>query len=284
MEAKEPLNILDYYNKDVYVVGDIHGDFPYFFNRVFDTKATDILFLLAGDIGFGFDRENYYTTMYNKFSKKLNKFNIDVLAVRGNHDDPSYFDGKRFNKPRFKCVPDYTVIRVWNEPSKTLYNGFLMVGGGTSIDRTMRIKTNDKYTLERLKYNPNSDYIKRCYWENEQPVYDENKLQLINDENILIHHVITHTAPSFCPPTDKRGVEYWAAFDATLYDDIDRERSEMDKLYDGLKKFLNPLKTWTYGHFHKHDSLFYDNIEFTLLNCLQNGFDTKCIVRKDVEE
>ena len=84
--------------------------------------------------------DNYYTTLYNRLAGRLCKANNWVVFVRGNHDDPSYFNEEKVNYERFRCVPDYSVINVCGR-------NVLCVGGAVSIDRKYRRTANLK--LER---------------------------------------------------------------------------------------------------------------------------------------
>ena len=43
-------------------------------------------------------------------AKRMNDANNWIVFVRGNHDNPAYFDGKQFKYRRFVAVPDYSII------------------------------------------------------------------------------------------------------------------------------------------------------------------------------
>ena len=60
-------------------------------------------------------------------------------------------------------------------------------------------------------------------------------------EVLRIDTVVTHTAPSFCYPTTKRGIEMWMAYDPNLGKDIDEERATMDRLHNRLLSDGHPL-------------------------------------------
>ena len=279
---EKDLFVLDYTGKDVFVVGDIHGDFAPFLSKVIATGPEDALYVLAGDVGFGFEKKGYYDSMYKRFSKKLNAKRIDVVAVRGNHDDPAWFDGKRFNKPRFKCVPDYSYLRLFKEPDG-VWEGMLLVGGGISVDRTERIAKNSHWATLNKRYQ-SSQEPRKCYWEDEPPLFDENALNRLNDAFMPVHHVVTHTAPSFCPLLTKAGVRDWLLLDESLEKDLEHERAVMDWLYSKLSLLKNPLRTWTYGHFHQHRMTVKDNVTFVMLDCIQHALDTRCVYRNDQDD
>ena len=79
--------------KGIVVSGDIHGDFTQLVFKCCDQYCmTDTLIIVAGDCGFGFERPGYYENIYTKCNKKLSKANNWLLFIRGNHDNPAYFN------------------------------------------------------------------------------------------------------------------------------------------------------------------------------------------------
>lgn len=116
--------------KGIVVSGDIHGDYEKLvYKCCLQCQMTDTLIIVAGDCGFGFNKPGYYDTIYQKVSSRLAKANNWIVFIRGNHDNPAYFDGQQVNYERWKAVPDYSVI-------KACGHTILCVGGAISIDRT----------------------------------------------------------------------------------------------------------------------------------------------------
>ena len=68
----------------------------------------------------------------------MSEANNWIVFVRGNHDNPAYFDGVQFNHKRFLAVPDYTILSACNHT-------ILCVGGAVSIDRCLRMQEWGKY-------------------------------------------------------------------------------------------------------------------------------------------
>ena len=66
--------------------------------------------VVAGDCGFGFNKPQYYHDLFHKYNELFAEVNTTVLFVRGNHDDPTYFDGSVINYSHIKAIPDYSVI------------------------------------------------------------------------------------------------------------------------------------------------------------------------------
>ena len=68
--------------KQVVVCGDIHGAFEtLIYKACVQYSMTDTVIIVAGDCGFGFEKPNYYTTLYNRLSGRLRKANNWVVFV-----------------------------------------------------------------------------------------------------------------------------------------------------------------------------------------------------------
>ena len=225
--------------KGLIFCGDIHGEFEKIIHKICNQYLiTDSVIIFAGDCGFGFYKENYYHSLYQHVLAKLSHSNNWLVFIRGNHDDPSFFQEEKIKYDRFRCVPDYSIISACN-------HNVLCIGGGISIDRQ-----------DRLQY-------KNLYWANEAPIYDEANLVSL-DRKIDI--VVSHTAPSFCPPLTKDGIRSWLMQDNALEDDLTNERETFDKVFLKLKELNHPLSKWYYGHFHFTNRMDYDNVVFRLLD------------------
>ena len=248
--------IYDYQNaKRIIVSGDIHGDYEKLvYKCCVQYQMTDTLIVVAGDCGFGFHKTVFYDTLCQKACKRLTKNNNWIVFVRGNHDNPAYFDGQQVNYKRWKAVPDYSVI-------KACGHTILCVGGAISVDRTWRmyesyIKTDDGKLTQ---------YV---YWPDEKPVYDESLLENIS-KSYSIDTVITHTAPSFCEKVCHANIQNWLIKDENLLDDVKNERKVMNKIFTYLKEHNHPLHHWYYGHFHESWHSEIEGIKFNMLDILE---------------
>ena len=155
--------------KDIVVSGDIHGDFTQLvFQCCMQYGMTDTLIIVAGDCGLGFERPGYYENVYKKCNKRLTKANNWIVFVRGNHDNPAYFEKGRISYKRWMTIPDYSVI-------KACGHSILCVGGATSVDRLYRIMDKHWHPIET-----DEPLAPNVYWPNEQPVYNEAKLDEID--------------------------------------------------------------------------------------------------------
>ena len=264
------MDILNIDSETVYAVGDIHGCFNSLVGMIKDYNITDSVIICCGDCGLGFSTPEGTKNELFKLNKICREKHNKVFMVRGNHDNPEYFEKGLINTKYIIAVPDYSVIR---QPFKP-YGNILCVGGAASIDRLNRLANKEINVRHYMKYHPGctieeaKDRTSDGYWENEAPVYNEDALNIIKNEGIGINHVITHTCPSFCDPIHKNGLEYWINSDPGLVEVIDNERNVMDKLYNKLISDGHHLESWTYGHYHRHSSQTYNNIKFTMLDAI----------------
>jgi len=227
---------------NIAVIGDSHENFKgilYYSNSFY--KLENSLVFAAGDFGVGRFTESHYINIFYHYNKELIKNNNTVIVIRGNHDDPLYFNNGNLNHSNIILVPDYTVVTVGNI-------NILLVGGAISVDRVQRLRKGN------------------TYWFDEAFVYDEEKLDKINKK---ITHVITHSAPNFCFPDKKDGIMHWLLNDEGLLYDINKERADHTKLYEYLIKNGHPIKEWFYGHFHGSKVEYINDIKYTMLNILE---------------
>lgn len=239
--------------KSLVICGDIHGDFvPLVYEISVRYGMHDTLVIVAGDCGFGFEKPNAYDNTFRRIEKRLVQNNCWIAMVRGNHDDPAYFelqaDGNTpIHHARWRTVPDYAVIQACGRT-------VLCVGGAVSVDRQIRLREMKRHVG------------KLCYWSNETVRYDAEALDAIRDAGLQVDIVVTHTAPSICEFKSKQGLATWAQYDATLLDDCDAERSAMDKILVHLKHDRHPLERWYYGHFHNSWHSEIDGVWFKMLD------------------
>lgn len=270
--------LIDFVVDNTYCIGDIHGNFNAIRGFIKQHNICNSLLIFCGDCGFGFESEEHYRqTIFPKLSKLLTKKNDYVVFIAGNHDDHSLFNSFKFNYKRIKAVPDYTVVNTYSdEDRKCLTHSILCIGGATSIDRSIRIVQNSRNTVAYQRYHnctlEEAEKISpKCYWEDEQPIYNEEQLKLLNKEETPIDIVCTHTAPSFCKPLTKIGLDEWLHFDKELENDLNYERDVMDKIFNYLSNNEYPLKKWCYGHFHFHNTDYINNVKFCLMDMDRYG-------------
>lgn len=241
--------------RHVIISGDIHGDFKTLVNKLcVRWKCSDTLLIVAGDCGFGFYKPGYYETIYNQVAGKLRKANNWIVFIRGNHDDPAYFSEERVHYQRWRCIPDYSVIRVAG-------HDILCVGGAVSVDRKVRMKENEQ--MRQLGHTQTASW-----WADEAPLFRPEEIESI-PEGINIDTVVTHTAPSFCEPTGKDGLKSWAVYDPALVWDCANERETMDKILSCLEEHHHIIDRWFFGHFHSSWSEMIGGVRYTMLDELE---------------
>ena len=237
--------------RSLVVCGDIHGAFEeVVFKLCVQYSMTDTLFIVAGDCGFGFEEPGYYEQIFNKISRRLTKANNWVVMIRGNHDDPAYFQEQRIHHERLRCIPDYSIVTACGHT-------ILCIGGAISIDRTYRLAVDSR---------PHSAQT-ASYWADEMPYYDDEALAEINAK-YKVDIVVTHISSSFCELLTNDGLLGWAKRDETLLEDCERERAILDHIFDSLFETGQPLTHWYYGHFHQSWTSTIYGILFSMLDIM----------------
>ena len=205
---------------------------------------NDSIVIVASNCGIGIKSNNYYKEIFEKFNPILEKNNCHILFVRGNYDNPSFYDGS-FGTTNIVCLKDYTVVKCKNF-------SVLCIGGGISIDRSWK-KTQE----ERIN--------KKLYFENENVTYNSDEIKNII-EHYTISAVVTCTSPSFTyPSTSAITSTKWANNDKSLSDELKKERAIMDTIYGDLVLANKPY-VWFYGKFNQSQQAQANDILFVSLN------------------
>jgi UDP-2,3-diacylglucosamine pyrophosphatase LpxH len=230
---------------------------------------------VCGDIGLGFNKEQYHRTELEKLNKVCEKRNVYVLLLRGNHDDPQYFKDNKIDYSHVKAISDYTIVETGNK-------NILCVGGAVSIDRSWRMSEEIRREVKYLQYHPGASKEKlrqevgQMYWMDETPYFDEEFFNELSESGIKIDYVATHTCPSFCELRNKNGITEWLERDKTLEGDVNAERSVLDKISNALIEGGHNIKMWCYGHFHTHIEEEINGTRYVMLNmCQNNKIDVK---------
>ena len=237
----------DYPNvKSVVICGDIHGEFEKLvYQCCVRYEMRDTLIIVAGDCGFGFKYPAYDIDFY--YSRTMDRIidaNNYLAFVRGNHDNPLYFDGEHVGYERFHAVPDYSVLTACGHQ-------ILCIGGATSVDRIKRTASKD-------------------WWTDEQPVFDHDKLVALKYEGYQIDTVVAHCAPSFCENiTPPDWVFQLADEDPSLLEDLKSDRMTMDNILKDLKTDRHPLRRWLYGHYHHSWQSTIEGVDYTMLGIME---------------
>jgi predicted phosphodiesterase len=217
-------------SKPIYIVGDIHGKWDHLFLKIKASEIRNFTLIGVGDLGVGFLDADKQARQFDYINSFFGGKGIDFIGIRGNHDDPSYFNSS-IDRSNFKLLPDYTSLTLNDKE-------FLFVGGAVSIDRKIRKEgvsywTDEKFVLDHSK-------IKRC--------------------DVLV----THSAPTWSGPFDKSGISGWCDRDETLWDECLQERKD----HDVLIKLCGASRHYC-GHFHTSSSVDFDGCISTILDELE---------------
>jgi DNA repair exonuclease SbcCD nuclease subunit len=210
-------------NKQIIMVGDVHGSWSVIANFIESYSITDTLFIQVGDFGVGFRKRESDMNLLEMLNGLLVENRCELYVIRGNHDDPNWFRGDELPYSNIRLLPDYTVMELNGER-------WLFVGGAVSVDRMDCVQNG-------MKWFPDEKFV-----------LDEEKLTTVG----RIDRVVTHSAPDMTPPFTKGGfVESKMRKDPDLCSDIETERSELTRMYNILKESGGSVTHWYYGHFHR---------------------------------
>jgi len=231
-------------------VGDVHGKWGELEAKLRRLEVRGETIVQVGDFGVGFGGPS------GRMSERTGLVRLDaflagtdntLLAIRGNHDDPAYFQGggkHAGDYDRIRFVADYTVDVVAGRK-------ILFVGGAVSIDRRER-------------------RAGRSYWPDEGFRLDEQALVAADLTGLWT--VVTHSAPPFVHPVvSSEGsplVQSFAQRDPTLLTEVNDERDDLRRLYDLVVARSHPA-AWLYGHFHSHATADIGETRFVLLDELE---------------
>lgn len=215
--------------RQLWICGDIHGEVSGLVRNAVNRGISCADILVVGDFGAGFGRPKSMDVAYGKVKAALEKNDICLYTIRGNHDDPAFFDGKH-DYERLHFLPDHHIIELCG---KKIYP----IGGAVSADidfvdpltRKSRRMVNDAL----VRYASS----KRVWWPGEAPT------QIVDGLTASADIVVSHEAPlSFDPPlvrADNVRDETWQK--------IVESRKYLDCVLHAIKPTL-----WFYGHYHKH--------------------------------
>lgn len=196
--------------------GDIHGELRELVWRITNRyKLSSVDVIILGDFGLGFDKTIGH--LYERIQKKLEKHDICLYSIRGNHDNPEMFGKPEFDFPRLKFLGDHQIFEI---DGRKIYT----IGGACSTDVAWRKKWNNEHPK------------KPVWWEGEGVIQSPLK-----DLPGKVDIIISHTAPISFEPTPVR-------YDETplyQYEKILAERHYLDDVHNEIT-----ADYWYYGHFH----------------------------------
>lgn len=214
-------------------IGDVHGNY----NKLYETieKFQNKTFIQVGDFGIGFDKKNDIQSLLD-LNAHLKENGSDLFVIRGNHDDPAYWDGS-YEFTNLYLVPDYTEIFIENKK-------VLFIGGGVSIDRVER-------------------KVNKSWWVDETIKYKED----INKCDILVTHVpLMKKFHDISEASSSNLINRFAnkelrILNSDLYSDLNKEQLRIEYIFEKA----NP-KWWISGHMHNSHRVYDDKKNFIILD------------------
>lgn len=219
----------------IFYVGDVHGNLSAIDTILNKFSNPGDIIIQVGDFGIGF----YHDKFFLKTSEKLAQKEVNLLAIRGNHDDPSRFDGSNLGT-NIELVKDYSTKII---EGKT----HLFIGGAVSVDRFKRIPNHNWWSDEVVSFTTDNEYY----------------LKSLTDIDV----VITHTCPRIANPFSKNNsnITYWLENDDELFSDLYKELDVMDNIKSILTS-NNKIKKWIFGHYHITHIVNVEGISFRCLD------------------
>lgn len=243
-------------NGVVRLIGDIHGQVE---NIPADNSHADH-FIFLGDIGVGFRNPHVdeeladmlEKTQYLEFYKSLhraamagsgNNENVHLWLIRGNHDNPGYWNGEsKIFLEIYEQLPTNVKSHLhFLEDEMLIINGekWWVLSGGVSIDVYRRTEG--------------------CsYWKNEEI------REPIGFEDTEVTGVISHVGPK--PPAIK--LKGTALVDRLIEITGEHLRESINREEAVIKSYFQMLKPkkWIYGHWHVSETFIEDGCTHVVLD------------------
>lgn len=223
------------------IIGDVHGDLRSIVATIERLGIYGQNLIQVGDVGLGFmSKERDFSNL-----EIINEIMIErrcmLYLIRGNHDNPSFWNKENDIYSNVILVPDYSLLEI---DSKKVF----FLGGAISIDRLNRVEGIN-------------------YWKDEIVILDMDKAQLAKEADIII----THISPSICFPHSLNALvneyinaEKKAGVSTSLANELTLERGIMDVIRN-----ISPAKEWYYGHYHRNNVEIIDDKKYVCVDILQ---------------
>ena len=214
-----------------------------------DSTYNDSVIIVSGNCGIGSKSMKYYNEVFENLNKVLSANNCFILFLRGNNDDPSFFNELKIDYSNVKAIPDYSIVTL------KLFN-CLCIGGSVSLDKEWKLSQEEQFG-------------KKLYWEGESPFFDEKTLDEIL-KKYQIGCVITSTSPSFTfPGTNAFNKSKWIKDNASIKATFSSERKILDKIYEKIVDGESKPYVWIYGRFKQANYSKVNDIIFDSLASFQ---------------
>ena len=238
----------------VFITGDQHGNTDNIIYLNFKEKLSENdLVISLGDFGAPYWSAKKKTKLDMETFEVFNQFHTNFAIIQGNHskrfERVKWFKQTKFcngNSFYFQKYPNFHFLQ--NGEVYTINDmNFLVIGGGYSVDKYIRI-------------------AKGWTWEPEEKLNDEEKSKIRNliSANVNYDFILTHVAPLELQPT-------WLFLDFVDQSTVETDEEEF---LSEIRQKIN-YKAWFFGHYHgdyiigdKEYLLYNDYIQITKDNIL----------------
>lgn len=204
--------------------GDVHGYITALVNRLCcEMQLEHVDCIVCGDFGIGFDKS--WENLYNKIEPKLKKADVHIWVVRGNHDNPEYFeDETKYSKDYVTFMEDYKLYKIAGKE-------ILPIGGATSVDKKLREEGKNWWPGEKIKRVD------------------------IKTLPTKVDVIVSHQCPLIFDPITVKLDD-----DDDIYEEVTEERNYLNEIAFNVK-----AEYWYYGHHHTHYSGEYKDMKWICL-------------------
>lgn len=250
------------YPNNVYVMGDIHGDFRpvrdfWLRNKIQIMKRNEKpVLILLGDAGLNY----FFNHRDEQIKKKLGTYPFTYFVVRGNHEErpsncikkfPDKWEKETFWNNTVYVEKEYPYIK-YAEDGPAVYEIPYWTGDyneGTEEDDWCDegepiIKTYKTLVLPGA-YSVDKSYrlmMGYSWFKDEQMTADEKELawDIIRNNKYKFDVILSHTCPCIFEPTDL----FLSFIDQSMVD------KDMERFLGAVEYALEDYTIWLWGHYH----------------------------------
>lgn len=202
-------------DKQIYLVGDLHGNYKRFKEELLENDYRDCVFIMLGDQVMLYDDS---WRQYRKLDNLFRERNCIAYFIRGNHDCAYYHTQEYYALHFTNIFPMNMGILKYRG-----YEGFVF-GGAISLNRMLM--------TEGQNYWASFDYIDP--WDRKY-------------KNFSFDFIIGHTGPIPDGIVFNSNCDKFLVMDKELKNDLAREQEELTD----MACYMTP-KHWFMGHYHKN--------------------------------
>lgn len=227
-------------NTPVYLVGDIHTNYKDFHSQLEEINIKDSIFIFIGDMDFKNVNDSY--NQFKTLDAELNNRNIISYVIRGNHDNPIFWD--RTSNEFHELWDKFKSFKPIDSKTELSINGNIgaIVPGAISLNRSLLEEGKNYWKAGDF---PEAPYDMENFGEN------RNKVDFI----------IGHSGPiydKFLREDGNNHDNYLRFFieDKELSDDLKKEQD----YFRAILRRYRPRR-WYCGHYHisKNVKFVWDN-------------------------